>query len=74
MIFSSQGLIGHGTICYLTQRDDEEYSIKYHWILGSKEDILNKVSMLQATQDICGVPQLIKHWLVKIRPGEVNEI
>ncbi|KAG0692320.1 hypothetical protein DFH29DRAFT_1008890 [Suillus ampliporus] len=34
IIFSSHGLIGRGTICYLARRDNQEYIIKDHWVLG----------------------------------------
>ncbi|KAG1875906.1 hypothetical protein C8R48DRAFT_768760 [Suillus tomentosus] len=73
IILIPQGLVGRGTVCYLVRRDDEEYIIRDHWVLGSREDVLNEVSMLQAMQDVHGVPQLIEHWLVEIRPGEVDE-
>jgi hypothetical protein len=73
VIFSSQGLVGRGTVCYLTRRGDEEYIIKDHWVLGSKVDALNEVKMLQAMKDVRGVPQLIDHWLVEIKPGKVDQ-
>ncbi|KAG1890463.1 uncharacterized protein F5891DRAFT_964895 [Suillus fuscotomentosus] len=73
VIFSSQGLVGRGTVCYLAWRGDKEYIIKDHWVLGSKVDTLNEVKMLQAMKDVRGVPQLIDHWLVEIKPGKVNQ-
>ncbi|KAG2146609.1 uncharacterized protein EDB93DRAFT_1250892 [Suillus bovinus] len=74
VISSSQGLVGRGTICYLAWRGDEEYIVKDHWVLGSKVDALNKVKMLQAMKDVHGVPQFIDHWLVEIKPGEVDQM
>ncbi|KAG2094411.1 uncharacterized protein F5147DRAFT_584999 [Suillus discolor] len=74
VIFSSQGLVGRGTVCYLARRGDEEYIIKDHWVLGSKVDTLNEVKMLQAMKDVRGVPQLIDHWLVEIKPGKVDQM
>ncbi|KAG0693675.1 hypothetical protein DFH29DRAFT_881277 [Suillus ampliporus] len=73
LIFSSQGLVGCGTVCYLARRDDEEYIIKDHWVLGDKDIALNEVMMLQAMQGVRGVPQLIEYWLVEIGPEEVDE-
>ncbi|KAG2061018.1 hypothetical protein BDR06DRAFT_966820 [Suillus hirtellus] len=74
LIFSSQGLVGHSTVCYLARRGDEEYIIKDHWVLGNKNVALNEVTMLQAMQGVRSVPQLIKHWLVEIGPQEVDEM
>jgi hypothetical protein len=73
VMFSSQGLVGRGTVCYLTRRGEEEYIIKDHWVLGSKEDVLNEVIMLNEMKGVRGVPELVEHWLVEIRPGEVDE-
>ncbi|KAG0694391.1 hypothetical protein DFH29DRAFT_1006390 [Suillus ampliporus] len=73
VIFSSQGLVGRGTVCYLARRDDEEYIIKDHWVLGGKDVVLNKVNMLREMQGVCGVPELVEYWLVKIAPGQVDE-
>jgi len=36
VIFCNQGLVGHGTVCYLAQRDGEEFIIKDHWVKGDK--------------------------------------
>ncbi|KAG2361789.1 hypothetical protein BDR07DRAFT_1485481 [Suillus spraguei] len=41
---------------------------------SSKEDILNKVTMLNNMKGVCGIPKLIEHWLVKITPGEVDKM
>ncbi|KAG2125088.1 hypothetical protein DEU56DRAFT_916696 [Suillus clintonianus] len=71
VIFSSQGLVGRGTVCYLARRDDEEYIIKDYWVLGGKDDALNEVEMLREMQGVRGVPKLVEYWLVKIAPNEV---
>ncbi|KAG2115108.1 uncharacterized protein F5147DRAFT_649527 [Suillus discolor] len=68
-----QGLVSHGTVCYLTRRGDKEYIIKDHWVLGSKEDMLNKVIMLNNMKGVYGIPELIEYWLIEIAPGEVDE-
>ncbi|KAG1843264.1 hypothetical protein DFJ58DRAFT_844372 [Suillus subalutaceus] len=73
VIFSSQGLVGRGTVCYLARRDDEEYIIKDHWVLGSKDAVLNEVEMLWEMQGVHGVPELVEYWLVEIAPNEVDE-
>jgi hypothetical protein len=74
VIFSSQGLVGCSTVCYLARRDDEEYIIKDHWVLGSKDAVLNEVEMLQDMQGVHGVPELVEYWLVEIAPNEVDEM
>ncbi|KAG1880183.1 hypothetical protein F4604DRAFT_1922866 [Suillus subluteus] len=71
VIFSSQGLVGCGTVCYLARRDDEEYIIKDHWVLGGKDVALNEVEMLREMQGVHGVPELVEYWLVEIAPNEV---
>ncbi|KAG2089230.1 uncharacterized protein F5147DRAFT_780694 [Suillus discolor] len=73
LIFSSQGLVGQGTVCYLARRDEEEYIIKDHWVLGRKDAVLNKVNMLQEMKGVHGVPELVEYWLVEITPREVDE-
>ncbi|KAG0692987.1 hypothetical protein DFH29DRAFT_816849 [Suillus ampliporus] len=73
VIFSSQGLVGHGTVCCLMRRGENEYIIKDHWVLGSKEDVLNEVIMLNNMKGVRGIPELIEHWLVEIAPGEVDK-
>ncbi|KAG1851432.1 hypothetical protein DFJ58DRAFT_728873 [Suillus subalutaceus] len=73
LIFSSQGLVGHGMVCYLARRHNEEYIIKDCWVLGDKDIALNEVAMLQAMQGVRGVPQLIEYWLVETKPQEVDE-
>ncbi|KAG1723861.1 hypothetical protein EDB19DRAFT_1834450 [Suillus lakei] len=73
VIFSSQGLVGRGTVCYLARRDNEEYIIKDHWVLGGKDVVLNEVRMLREMQGVHGVPELVEYWLVEIAPNEVDE-
>ncbi|KAG1819135.1 uncharacterized protein BJ212DRAFT_1479245 [Suillus subaureus] len=73
VMFSSQGLVSHGTVCYLTRRGKEEYIIKDHWVLGSKEDMLNEVTMLNEMKGVRGIPELVEHWLIEIASGEVDE-
>jgi hypothetical protein len=73
VIFSSQGLVGRSTICYLARRGDEEYIIKDHWVLRSKDAVLNEVEMLQDMQGVHDVPELVEYWLVEIAPNKVDE-
>ncbi|KAG1756962.1 hypothetical protein EDB19DRAFT_1900512 [Suillus lakei] len=73
VIFSSQGLVGCSTVCYLARRDNEEYIIKDHWVLGGKDAVLNEVRMLWEMQGVHGVPELVEYWLVEIAPNEVDE-
>ncbi|KAG2096726.1 uncharacterized protein F5147DRAFT_778235 [Suillus discolor] len=73
LIFSSQGLIGRGTVCYLARRDDKEYIIKDHWVLGGKDAVLNEVNMLHEMKGVHGIPELVEYWLVEVAPGEVDE-
>ncbi|KAG1842842.1 hypothetical protein F4604DRAFT_1938561 [Suillus subluteus] len=74
LIFSSQGLVGRGTVHYLARRHDEEYIVTDHWVLGDKDVALNEVAMLQVMQGVRGVPQLIEYWLVETKPQEVDEM
>ncbi|KAG1722132.1 uncharacterized protein EDB91DRAFT_1256195 [Suillus paluster] len=73
LIFSTQGLIGHGTTCYLVRKDEEEYIIKDHWVLGGKSEVLNEICMMEKMDGICGVPCLVEYWLVEMEPSEVDE-
>ncbi|KAG1893065.1 uncharacterized protein F5891DRAFT_986206 [Suillus fuscotomentosus] len=52
VIFSSHSLVGHDTVCYLVRKDDQEYIIKVHWVLGNADDenILNEVIILKKMQ------------------------
>ncbi|KAG1846444.1 hypothetical protein F4604DRAFT_1936431 [Suillus subluteus] len=74
IIFSTQGLIGHGSVCYLTMKDNEEYIIKDHWVLRGKKAVLNEINMMKKMEGVHGVPQLIEHWLVEVAPGEVEDM
>ncbi|KAG1898433.1 uncharacterized protein F5891DRAFT_899785, partial [Suillus fuscotomentosus] len=73
LIFSSQGLVGRGTVCYLARRNGKEYIIKDHWVLGGKDVALNEVKMLGEMRGVRGVPELVEYWLVEIAPNEVDE-
>ncbi|KAG1903188.1 uncharacterized protein F5891DRAFT_1185829 [Suillus fuscotomentosus] len=64
IIFSSQGLIRHGSICYLARKDKEEFIIKDHWVLGG-EEAMNEINMMKKMSGACGVPTLIEHWFVE---------
>ncbi|KAG2336847.1 hypothetical protein BDR05DRAFT_1005493 [Suillus weaverae] len=61
IIFSSQGLVGHGTICYLSRKDDEEFIIKDHWVLGGEKEAMNEINMMKKMSGVHGVPTLIEH-------------
>ncbi|KAG1895577.1 uncharacterized protein F5891DRAFT_1194099 [Suillus fuscotomentosus] len=73
LIFSTQGLVGRGTVCYLARKDEEEYIVKDHWVLGSKSEVLNEIRMMEKMDGIRGVPRLVEYWLVEMEPGEVDE-
>ncbi|KAG2108786.1 hypothetical protein BD769DRAFT_1365817 [Suillus cothurnatus] len=73
VIFCNQGLVGCGTICYLAQRDGEEFIIKDHWVKGDKTIVLNEVEMLKTLKDIPSVPKYIEHCLVEVEPGKVDD-
>jgi hypothetical protein len=73
LIFSTQGLVGHGTVCYLVRKDEEEYIIKDHWVLRSKSEILNEICMMEKMDGICGIPRLVEYWLMEMEPSEVGE-
>lgn len=72
IIFSTQGLVGRGSVCYLAKKDDEEYIIKDHWVLGGKQEVLNEINMMKKMEGVRGVPQLIEYWVVEVAPGEVD--
>ncbi|KAG1905173.1 uncharacterized protein F5891DRAFT_1183111 [Suillus fuscotomentosus] len=73
LIFSTQGLVGRGTVCYLARKDEEEYIVKDHWVLGSKSEVLNEICMMEKMDGICGVPRLVEYWLVEMEPGKVDK-
>ncbi|KAG2126070.1 hypothetical protein DEU56DRAFT_916219 [Suillus clintonianus] len=66
-------LVGRGTTCYLARKDDEEYIIKDHWVLGSESEVLNEICMMKKMDGLRGVPHLVEYWLVEMEPGEVDE-
>ncbi|KAG1893323.1 uncharacterized protein F5891DRAFT_1196554 [Suillus fuscotomentosus] len=73
IIFSTQGLVGRGSVCYLARKDDKEYIIKDHWVLGGKKAVLNEINMMKKMEGVCGVPQLAEYWLVEVAPSEVDD-
>jgi hypothetical protein len=73
ILFSSQGLVGRGTVCYRTKKDDEEFIIKDHWVLNDRGDVLNEAIMLEEMRGVHGIPDLVEHWLVEIAPGVVDK-
>ncbi|KAG1801288.1 uncharacterized protein BJ212DRAFT_1305039 [Suillus subaureus] len=73
ILFVSQGLIGHGTICYLASWNEEDYIVKDHWVLGKQDDIiLNKIEILKLMHGVPGVLELVDYWLITTSEGEVN--
>jgi hypothetical protein len=73
VLFSHQGLVGRGTVCYLARRDGHEYIIKDHWVTGGKDVVLNEVKMLEALKGVPGVPRLVEYWLVEMAPDQVDD-
>ncbi|KAG2118252.1 hypothetical protein BD769DRAFT_1672367 [Suillus cothurnatus] len=65
ILFTSKGLIGCRTICYLVSLDEEEYIIQDHWVQGGEEKVLNETNMLKAMSSIPGVPELVDYWKIK---------
>ncbi|KAG1897425.1 uncharacterized protein F5891DRAFT_1191870 [Suillus fuscotomentosus] len=65
ILFTTKGLVGRGTVCYLVSLDEEEYIIKDHWVQGGEEKVLNEINMLKAMSGIPGVPELVDYWKVK---------
>ncbi|KAG2050199.1 hypothetical protein BDR06DRAFT_974717 [Suillus hirtellus] len=74
VIFCNQGLVGCRTVCYLAQRDGEEFIIEDHWVKGDKSVVLNEVEMLKALKDIPGVPQYVEHCLMEVELGKVDDM
>ncbi|KAG1848103.1 hypothetical protein F4604DRAFT_1687831 [Suillus subluteus] len=74
IIFSTQGLVGCGSVCYLARKDNEEYIIKDHWVLGGKKAVLNEINMMKKMEGIHGVPQLIEYWLIEVALGKVKDM
>lgn len=55
VIFCNQGLVHHGIVCYLAQRENKEFIIKDHLMKDNKSMVLNEVKILQALKDIPGI-------------------
>ncbi|KAG1830052.1 hypothetical protein DFJ58DRAFT_737130 [Suillus subalutaceus] len=83
VLFSGQGLVGRGTMCYLARRDGKEYIIKDHWVKNSRNGkvdvqekmdiVMNEVDMLEAMKDVPGVPKLVEFWLVEVTPNQPDD-
>lgn len=83
VLFSGQGLVGRGTVCYLARRDGEEYIIKDHWVKNSRNGevdaqekmniVMSEVEMLEAMKDVPGVPKLVEFWLVEVTPDQPDD-
>lgn len=73
VLFSCQGLIGRGTVCYLARRNGEEYIVKDHWVKGNKDAVLNEVKILEEMKGVVGVPELVEYWLVEVEKGQPDE-
>ncbi|KAG1856091.1 hypothetical protein F4604DRAFT_1931943 [Suillus subluteus] len=83
VLFSGQGLVGCGTVCYLARRDGEEYIIKDHWVKNSRNGevdaqekmdiVMNEVDMLEVMKDVPGVPKLMEFWLVEVMPNQPDD-
>ncbi|KAG2747818.1 hypothetical protein P692DRAFT_20875149 [Suillus brevipes Sb2] len=63
ILFTTKGLVGRGTVCYLVSMDGEEYIIKDHWVQGGEEKVLNEINMLKAMSGVPCVPELVDDWL-----------
>ncbi|KAG2339631.1 hypothetical protein BDR05DRAFT_1003140 [Suillus weaverae] len=83
VLFSGQGLVGRGTMCYLARRDGEEYIIKDHWVKNSRNGevdaqermdiVMNEVDMLEAMKGVPGVPKLVEFWLIEVMPNQPDD-
>ncbi|KAG1849012.1 hypothetical protein F4604DRAFT_1935094 [Suillus subluteus] len=74
ILFTTKGLVGCGTVCYLVSLDGEEYIIKDHWVQGGEEKVLNEINMLKAMSGIPGVPELVDDWLVERSDNTVDQM
>ncbi|OAX35835.1 hypothetical protein K503DRAFT_660133, partial [Rhizopogon vinicolor AM-OR11-026] len=74
LIFSGHGLVGRGTVCYLARRDNQEYIVKDHWVLGSVDDseVLNEVTMMEKMKGVPGVPELVEYCQVILSSGDID--
>ncbi|KAG2134507.1 hypothetical protein DEU56DRAFT_913695 [Suillus clintonianus] len=73
ILFTTKGLIGRGTVCYLVSLDGEEYIVKDHWVQGGEAKVLNEINMLKAMSGIHGVPELFDYWLVERSDNIVDQ-
>ncbi|KAG2117579.1 hypothetical protein DEU56DRAFT_717703, partial [Suillus clintonianus] len=73
IIFSRQGLVGRGTVCYLARKDGEEFIIKDYWAMGGDEEALNEIHMMEKMSGVRGVPKLVEYWLVESEPNKVDQ-
>lgn len=73
IIFSRQGLVGRGTVCYHVRKNDEEFIIKDYWAIGGNKEALNEIKMMEKMKGVRGVPQLVEYWLVEVTPGKVDQ-
>ncbi|KAG1889111.1 uncharacterized protein F5891DRAFT_1198687 [Suillus fuscotomentosus] len=65
ILFTSWGLVGHGTICYLGSLNEEDYIVKDHWVLGKQDNIiLNEIKMLKLIHGVPGILELVDYWLI----------
>ncbi|KAG2336313.1 hypothetical protein BDR05DRAFT_896897 [Suillus weaverae] len=74
VVFSTHGLVGRGTVCYLTKKDNKEYIVKDHWVLGNvnDDDVLNEIVMMEKMKGVPGVPELVEYCRVVLSSGEVD--
>jgi hypothetical protein len=73
VLFSSHGLVGRGTVCYLVRKDGEDYIIKDHWVIGEADEaIMNEVTMMMKMGGVRGVPKLVDHCKVMLSSGEID--
>jgi hypothetical protein len=83
VLFSSQGLVGHRTVCYSARRDGEEYIIKDHWVKNSRNGevdvqekmdiVMNEVDMLEAMKNVPRVPKLVEFWLIEVTLNQPDD-
>ncbi|KAG2130741.1 hypothetical protein DEU56DRAFT_954656 [Suillus clintonianus] len=57
ILFSRQGLVGRGTVCYLARKDGEEFIIKDYWAMGGDEEALNEIHMMEKMSGVLRCPQ-----------------
>ncbi|KAG2051844.1 hypothetical protein BDR06DRAFT_1009967 [Suillus hirtellus] len=74
ILFTTKGLVGCGTVCYLVSLDKQEFIIKDHWVQGDQDKVMNEIKMLEVMHGIPGVPKLMDYWMVKRSDGKVNRM